>query len=175
MKHTLYILILATAVVLASCGGGAENSQTVKVFFTTEKDNANLVDCGKTQSVERKVEKFENINILAKETLKQLFAGPREEEKNEGLRPHWITGDSSSNLKSITVEGKTAYVDWKDIRTVVPNASTSCGSASFLAPIDRTLEQFPQITTVMHQIEGNEVTFYEWMQQDIPIEDAANS
>jgi hypothetical protein len=172
MKH----LPLSLLIVLILLSGSAcqkavteppENFTNVRVFFTTLADNENMLDCSKTGSVERKVantgNKYEN-------ALKQLFLGPTEEEKALGIQTFWLNAETGQALQEVRVEGNTAYVDWTDLRETIPNASASCGSASFLSPIENTLKQFPEITRVVHSINGSPETFYEWMQMEYELE-----
>jgi hypothetical protein len=51
---------------------------------------------------------------------------------------------------------------------VIPDASTSCGSAVLLAQLDRTLLQFPGIDTTIYAIDGSTEIFYEWLQRETP-------
>ena len=52
----------------------------------------------------------------------------------------------------------------RDIRVLIPNASSSCGSQQLLAEITETLQHTRQIDQVILAIEGNPTTFYEWLQ-----------
>lgn len=85
--------------------------------------------------------------------------GPTAQEKLDGLLNYWITKDTASNLKRVFIKNGVAYLDWKDIRQLIPGASSSCGSASFLMPIEATLKQFPGVTKVIHAIEGKPAVF----------------
>jgi hypothetical protein len=58
-------------------------------------------------------------------------------------------------------------VDFKDLRDVIPNASSSCGSAGLLAQLDSTAMQFGA-TRTLYSIDGNPQTFYEWLQRSVP-------
>ena len=50
------------------------------------------------------------------------------------------------------------------ISSLIPNASTSCGSAQFLSSIDATLKQFGIINKIIYAINGDPQSFYEWLQ-----------
>ncbi|MFN7160312.1 MAG: S-layer homology domain-containing protein [Candidatus Gracilibacteria bacterium] len=134
---------------------------TVKVSFTTSQNNTNVVSCEKTEQVSRIIP---YTSMPATAALAQLFKGPTSEEHLRGMQDFWITQATSDNLKSVIIKNGIAYLDWKDIREVIPNASTSCGSASFLEPIEATLKQFPTVTKVIHSINGDSKVFYDWMQ-----------
>ena len=137
----------------------SEKLATVEVFF-----NNSILDpeisCNKVFPVKREVSKTLG---AAKVALEELFKGPTEEEKNQGY-VSWFSDTTKDILKSVKIENDTAYVDLKDIRQVIPNVSTSCGSAEFLAEVETTLKQFPSVNRVIIAIEGKPKTFYEWIQ-----------
>ena len=143
-------------------------TSSIKVYFSTLKDNEGFLDCGKTEGVTMLIPKTK---ALAEAALKQLFLGPTEEERAEGHKEFWINKELSHNLKRVFIKNNTAYLDWKDFRQTIGNASTSCGSQSFYAPIDATLKQFPSISNIVHAIDGKPAVFYDWMQVgcDLPI------
>ncbi len=78
---------------------------------------------------------------MVKAALKELFKGPTEEEKSQGYTS-WFS-KKQDILKSVKVKNGTAYVNLKDLRPMIPNASTSCGSAEFFAEVETTPQQFP--------------------------------
>jgi hypothetical protein len=57
-------------------------------------------------------------------------------------------------------------VDSGDLRSVIPNASTSAESRLLLSQLDATVFQFPTITSVIYRIDGSCQTFGEWLQLD---------
>jgi hypothetical protein len=56
-------------------------------------------------------------------------------------------------------------VDFGDLRSVIPNASTSAGSR-LLSQLDATVFQFPTVTSVTYRIDGSCQAFGEWLQVD---------
>ncbi|MDP2691575.1 MAG: S-layer homology domain-containing protein [bacterium] len=146
----------------------AYRTMTLQVSFTTLKDNENLIDCDKTGMVTRTLSFTTAPALIA---LEQLFLGPSEGEKTEGMLDFWITEETAHNLKRVFIRDGTAYLDWKDISKVIPNVGTSCGSASFLSPIEETLRQFPTVTRVVHAIDGQPSLFYDWIQVGCTEED----
>lgn len=175
----IQLITFATILFLSGCGitnqlGSTSSRPTstqtykkemrnVNIFFSSTKNNENMMDCSHVDPAKRAMVFDTNMYESA---LRELFKGPTQEEKVQGLQPFWITEDTSSYLISATLEKETAYVNWKDIRTLIPNASASCGSQTFIMPIEKTLTQFTEIKKVVHQIEGNTDAFYEWMQYD---------
>jgi len=136
-----------------------EELMTVKVFFSNSELDPEI-SCNKVFPVEREIS--ETLDV-AKAALEELFKGPTEEEKNEGY-VSWFSDTTEDILKSVKIENDTAYVDLKDIRQIIPNVSSSCGSAEFLAEVETTLKQFSAVDRVIIAIEGKPETFYEWIQ-----------
>ncbi|MEX2553572.1 MAG: hypothetical protein WD627_11300 [Actinomycetota bacterium] len=51
---------------------------------------------------------------------------------------------------------------------MIPNASSSCGSAQLLAQLDGTARQFDEVDRTLYSINGDAGTFYEWLQLAVP-------
>lgn len=141
-------------------------TSTAKVYFGNSNLNPNSIDCNKVYSVERIIEPGLDIQRAA---LNELFKGPNLSEKKQGYTS-WFSDKTKNILKDLRIENGVAYVDLIDVRNIIPNASASCGSAEFLAEMENTLKQFPLITKVIFSIEGNQATFYEWLQLSTPIQ-----
>ncbi|HEU5082538.1 MAG TPA: GerMN domain-containing protein, partial [Acidimicrobiales bacterium] len=101
------------------------------------------------------------------DALAQLLAGPTEEEAAEGLTS-WFSAETEGMLNGVVVEGGLATVDFQDFSEIIPNASSSCGSAGLLAQLDGTVLQFPEIERVLYSFEGDTEAFYGWLQLDVP-------
>jgi hypothetical protein len=71
-------------------------------------------------------------------------------------------------LRSVAIVRGTARVDFRDFSRVVPNASSSCGSALLLAQLDRTATQFPTVRRAVYSFDGSVRAFYEWLQRSPP-------
>jgi len=136
-----------------------EELMTVKVFFSNSQLDPEF-SCNKVFPVER--ETSQTLGV-AKAALEELFKGPTEEEKSQGY-VSWFSDTTKDILESVKIENNTAYVNLKDIRQIIPNVSTSCGSAEFLAEVETTLKQFPNVNRVIIAIDGKPSTFYEWIQ-----------
>ncbi len=141
--------------------GNTSQTMDIDIYFQTRWDNINLVDCGKTAKVTRTIPVTDSPATAA---LEQLFLWPTSEEKSGGLIDYVITGSTTDALNRVFVKNGVAYLDWDDLRELIPSASSSCGSIGFLRPIEETLLQFPTITKVIHAIDGQPSVFYEWIQ-----------
>ena len=97
--------------------------------------------------------------------LDQLLAGPSAAERAAGLTS-WFSSSTAGYVRSVTLSSGQATVDFGDLRSVVPNASTSTGSHLLLSQLDATVFQYPTITSVIYRMEGSCQTFGEWLQID---------
>lgn len=139
-----------------------QSDQSVTIYFNNPRRStaSGSNDCGVVYGVERIISEQGDIYQAA---LEQLFQGPSNAEKAQGYTS-FFTSETRSILKSVKVNGFTAYVDLADIRSLIPNASSSCGSAELLSQIEETLKHDRKITKVIIAIDGNPQTFYDWVQ-----------
>jgi hypothetical protein len=59
-------------------------------------------------------------------------------------------------------------VDFRNFSRLIPNASSSCGSAMLLAQLNRTATQFPTVRRAVYSFNGDRHAFYEWLQREPP-------
>lgn len=97
------------------------------------------------------------------DALAQLLAGPTAEEQAEGMGS-WFSEETAGMLRGVVIEEGMAEVDFADFSEIIPNASSSCGSAQLLAQLDSTVLQFPQVEEVLYSFDGDRAVFYEWLQ-----------
>lgn len=101
--------------------------------------------------------------------LESLLAGPTDTERDQGYGG-WFSSDTEGMLRSVDVVSGTVLVDLDDLRPVIPNASTSCGSSALLAQLDRTVLGVAEgvAPPVLYKLEGDLDAFYEWLQYAPP-------
>lgn len=133
-------------------------AETVKIFLA----RTGAGECDDVVAVDREVGGRPSLAT----GMEQLLAGPTEQEKAEGLGG-WFSESTKDLLISAEREGGVARVDFKDLREVIPNASSSCGSAGLLAQLDSTAKQFGA-TQTLYSINGDTDTFYNWLQLSTP-------
>ena len=102
---------------------------------------------------------------LLRVTLDELLAGPTAAERAAGLSS-WFSASTAGYVRQVTLDAGRATVDFGDLRSVIPNASTSAGSRLLLSQLDATVFQFPTVTSVIYRIDGSCQTFGEWLQLD---------
>ncbi len=133
-----------------------DEGQTFRVYFSKKGEE----DCGKVYPLERQAKEGEEMISTA---LFHLFAGPVKKEKEEGY-DSFFSDKTLYILKWVKITDGSAYVNLKDIRDIIPNASSSCGNEAFEAQIRKTIEQFVDIKKLVIAIEGDPQTYYEWNQ-----------
>lgn len=95
--------------------------------------------------------------------LETLLAGPIEAESRAGLQS-WFSAPTAGALLGVSLADGHAVVDLADLRSIIPNASTSAGSQQLLSQLDATVFRFPTVTSVEYRIDGSCETFTEWLQ-----------
>ncbi len=160
----------ALAVTLAACGAAptpavdasptsTATTTTVRVFFAARGTDP----CGTVMPVVREVAG----PIDAARALRELLRGPTEEEAAAGYTS-LFGPPTADTLEDVLVVGGVAHVSFRDLRQVLPNASSSCGSAALLAALDATLAQLPGVIGARYSFGGDEAAFYEWLQMAPP-------
>jgi hypothetical protein len=71
-------------------------------------------------------------------------------------------------VRGVRVTGGTGFAGFRDFRRLLPNASSSHGSAALLAELDATLKQFPTIKRTLYAFNGDVAAFYTWLQLEPP-------
>lgn len=96
--------------------------------------------------------------------LRLLLRGPTEAERAAGLHS-WFSAETAGALRSAAVDDDGhAVVDFENLRDLIPNASTSAGSAMLLRELNATVFAVPSVASVEYRIEGSCDRFWEWLQ-----------
>ena len=99
--------------------------------------------------------------------MRALLAGPTPAERRAGYGG-WFSARTADRLRSVRINRAVAYVDFRDFSRLIPNASSSCGSAMLLAQLDRTAKQFASVKSTVYSFNGSRRAFYEWLQRPEP-------
>lgn len=167
MKRAMALMGLTTLIVGMLVTGGMAGTEgrfdrhRVKVFFTTEES----ID-GSCKVTDARRRTTTGPDILH-DTMNWLMRGPRRAEQEDGLTS-FFSRRTAGMVNSVRVEDGTAYVDFDDLRRIIPGASSSCGSASLMAELSRTAKQFATVDRVVFSLEGSVAAFYNWLQLDPP-------
>jgi hypothetical protein len=96
--------------------------------------------------------------------LDALLRGPTPEERASGLFSFF--GDETAGmLNRAQVRDGVAYIDFRDFSRVIPNASTSAGSAQLLDQIAGTVFQFDGVREAELSFDGSCDAFWNWLQR----------
>ncbi len=158
----LVLGVAASAAVATGALASVTTASTarVQVFFPRGTVGR---DCGRVHSRYRRV----RAPAVLRGALAELLRGPTAAERRLGYGG-WFSGKTAGRLNSVRLSGGVARVDFRDFRRIIPNASTSCGSAMLLAQLDRTVLQFPNVHRVVYSFGGSVKRFYEWLQLSPP-------
>jgi spore germination protein GerM len=104
---------------------------------------------------------------LLRGAVTELLEGPTVAERTRSYGG-WFSRRTAGMLRSVRIAAGVAYVDFRDFRRIVPNASSSCGSALLLAQLNRTATQFASVDRTVYSIDGSRREFYEWLQRSAP-------
>ena len=125
-------------------------------------DHSNF-DCSQVAPVTRIV----NPPTTLAGAMKALLAGPTAEETEAGY-VSWFHEDVGWELESATISDRIAYIDFSEDSPLINNASTSCGSASFMGQLVMTATQFPSVDHALFSFGGDAEAFYGWLQRSVP-------
>lgn len=168
MKKVLFafaatVLIAGSVWLVGGAAGGGSRFAThrVKVYFTPE---ASLdKNCRATKEFSRRTVGRDVLH----DSLGWLLRGPRPAERKDGAAS-LFSKKTAGLINRVSVDDGTAYVDFDDFRRIIPEASSSCGSASLLAELTRTSKQFPTVERAVFSLEGSTNAFYNWLQLEPP-------
>jgi hypothetical protein len=163
-RSTIVALIAVIAWGVNSAGASPatpdENLAVVHVYAPRSGPGAN---CARVYPLKRTVRK----PAVLTGAMRALLAGPTAAERARGYGG-WFSGKTANKLHAVHIGRGVAYVDFHDFRRVIPNASSSCGSALLLAELNTTATQFPSVRRAVYSFNGDRRGFYEWLQRDAP-------
>ena len=94
-----------------------------------------------------------------------LVAGPTTDEEASGAGS-FFSAETTGMVASAIVNDGVLVVNFDNLRSVIPNASTTCGSMALLAQLSTTAFQFDDVERVRYEIEGSCDTFAGWLQRE---------
>ena len=134
----------------------AADTQTVTIYFAV----GDATDCSLVQGLEREVSAAADPITAAFEAL---VAGPTAAEAADGAGS-FFSAATAEGVRSVDLTEGLLTIEFADFRTEISNASTSCGSASFLASLNATAFEFDEVERVRYTIFGSCNNFYNWLQ-----------
>ncbi len=131
---------------------------TVTLYFAVGDGS----DCSMVQGFEREVPATSDPIAAA---FQELVAGPTAEEAAAGAGS-FFSAATAEAVRSVDLTDGLLTIEFVDFRNEISNASTSCGSASFLASLNATAFEFDQVDRVRYTIFGSCNNFYNWLQTE---------
>ena len=135
-----------------------EGTETVSVFFSTGDGS----DCSQVDEFERQI-------AVADDAIRGAFdvlvTGPTDGEQAAGASS-FFSADTGRTVRSATLQDGLLVVDFEDLRPLMPNASTSCGSEALLAQLNATAFGFSEVVSVRYEISGDCDAFANWLQRE---------
>lgn len=153
--------LAAAALVLVSTAASTPAPKTQLVSICAPRGISS--SCARVLPLKR----FVAAPALLKGAMKALLAGPSTAERARGYGG-WFSATTANHLRSVRLADGVAYIDFRNLATHIPNASTSCGSTLLLAQLDRTAKQFPAVKRTVYSFNGSRHAFYEWLQRETP-------
>lgn len=133
-------------------GTAAEpGEETVRVWFSRGEAPA---------AVERRVEDAD-----PEAALRALLRGPTAAERAAGLNS-WFSDSTAGALRGVEARDGLLVVDFDGLDRLIPNASSSAGSAQLLGSLNPTVFQFPSVDSVEYRLGGSCEAFWEWLQRE---------
>ncbi|MDH3679954.1 MAG: GerMN domain-containing protein, partial [Acidimicrobiia bacterium] len=132
--------------------------ETVEVYFSVGDGS----DCSRVEPHVR------NIGLGVdpiRAAFDELIGGPSPDEASAGATS-FFSSETANVVSAVSLTDGLLVVDFADLRTLIPNASTSCGSEALLAQLNNTAFQFSDVDRVRYRIEGSCDDFANWLQRD---------
>ena len=158
MRVLATLALIAGALGMAAAAGTAA-PRTISIYVPRSIGS----DCTRVFPLQRTVA----APRVLEGAMRALLAGPTRAERRRGFGG-WFSAKTAGRLRSVRIVHGTAYVDFRSFARVIPNASTSCGSALLLAQLDRTARQFRAVRQAVYSFDGSHAAFYAWLQRDVP-------
>ena len=163
-RGALAVVLAAAALVsngaAAPAGHTSARAVPVNVFFTHGPTG---LRCDRVVARQR----LARPPAVLRGAMAALLRGPTASERARGYGG-WFSSRTAGKLRSVRLAGSVAYVDFADFRRLIPNASSSCGSALLLAQLDRTATQFASARRAVYSFDGSRRAFYDWLQLTAP-------
>lgn len=134
----------------------AVDTQAVTIHFAV----GDATDCSLVQGFERDVPATADPITAAFEAL---VGGPTTAETSAGAGSFFSSATTGA-VRSVDLTDGLLTIEFVDFRNELSNASTSCGSASFLASLNATAFEFGEVERVRYTIFGSCNNFYNWLQ-----------
>ncbi|MFW2380603.1 MAG: GerMN domain-containing protein [Acidimicrobiales bacterium] len=131
---------------------------TVRVYFSSGDGS----DCAQVEAFARSIPA--DVDPI-RAAFDELVAGPTPEETETGVGS-FFSDATAGAVSSVVLADGLLVVDLDDVRPLLNNASTSCGSEALLAQLNGTAFQFDGVERVRYQMQGSCSLFANWLQRE---------
>ncbi|MEX1286501.1 MAG: hypothetical protein AB1Z57_01035 [Acidimicrobiia bacterium] len=175
MMHPRALSLALVALLVTACGGSATTTtsgaattsppETSSTTTTTEAETTTTVGGPIVLIHEATGECAEDMAVTAIERTIPEDADPITTAFELQLAA--LAGEEAPQelVRSATVTDGLLTVDFVDLRSVLDNASTTCGMFALLAVLQATAFQFPEVEQATFQLEGSCSDFEVWLQR----------
>lgn len=99
--------------------------------------------------------------LAARTAVERLLRG----DARSSTGDTWFSSATANALRSLSLDSTGhAIVDFVDLRAIIPNASSSAGSAQLLDELNATMFSVDVVRSVEYRMEGSCERFWEWLQ-----------
>lgn len=173
MKKLFSLLILS--LLLTACQQEEAKPEAFRVYFPNASLAADPNSCEEVFPVERLfLAGTESDEAKLEAAITELLKGPTFFEESDQEYSSFFSVETQGYLIDANIEDKIAYINFKDFREIIPNASSSCGSTQLLAALNHTALQFEDVERAIYAFDGSAKDFYEWLQMSAPEESFLN-
>jgi len=141
--------------------GPAELTVALEVTFTREEAPVRVP---RTVVIALDGDSVSDEAVLLRAALDALVAGPTREEEARGITS-FFSAETADLVQAVTLVGDSATVDFRDLPSVIPNASSSTGSFLFLSELNGTVFGLPGIARVEYRMDGSCEAFWNFLQR----------
>lgn len=147
-----------TARLIAEFAATDRADTAIAVFFSAGAAE----DCSSVEAFPRTIGARED---LIRAAFDELVAGPTEVELDAGAGS-FFSPATAGTVESVTLSDGLLIIDFRDLRSLIPNASTSCGSEALLAQLNHTAFAFQTVGRVRYRIDRSCDEFANWLQRE---------
>lgn len=149
---------LSFALSAIGCGSAGEQESP-----RTSLDTARVAAPGETDTSHEAAPSARAIALRF--ALERLLRGDAEQTPEQTPEQTWFSSATARGLRSVTVDSAGhATVDFEDLRTLIPSASSSAGSAMLLEDLNSTVFGVNGVLSVDYLMELRCERFWEWLQ-----------
>ena len=140
--------------------------KTVRVYFSNGQLQREPASCDETFPRRRAVAVGPPRPLLLG-ALRALVRGPSRGELDRGYSS-WFSTDTVGVVRGVRIVGSSVRVDFFDLRRLIPDANSSCGSAQLLGSLDATVRALIPQARPVYSIGGSCRAFADWLQRVPP-------